>query len=116
MTTELTQLAEQLLDRDFANLTERETNRIIGHLSEDDRRRVWLQMAQIAKQRAEDQFDEAERPQLEGLIELEVVAMIKRAGFGDDARLADALEAMGGEQKATAEARDRVLKRLSWQP
>ena len=59
-------------------------------------------------------FDEAEQLQLEGLIDHEIVAMCKAAGFGGDARLIDCLAALGGEDKVCETARKRVLDRLSW--
>jgi hypothetical protein len=37
-------------------------------------------------------------------------------GFGPEAPLMKSLEVLGGEKKVCAEARRRVLKRLSWSP
>jgi hypothetical protein len=61
-------------------------------------------------------FDEAQQLQLEAAIQLEIVAMFDAAGFPRDARLMDCFAALGGQEKVCTTARERVLKRLSWEP
>jgi hypothetical protein len=61
-------------------------------------------------------FEEAQQLQLEALIQLETVAMFDAAGFDRGANLMDCFAALGGAEKVFATARERVLKRLSWNP
>ena len=46
------------------------------------------------------------------VIQMEIVAMFDAAGFARDARLTDCLATLGGQERACATARERVLQRL----
>jgi hypothetical protein len=59
-------------------------------------------------------WDDAQRDYLEGMIGMEMCTMLSKAGFRRDDNLLKSLEALGGQQKVFLEARERVLKRLSW--